>query len=248
MKNRTRLAIGCAAALGLTTPAFASTGFDLAQPQGGGEWKCTLKPYFWAASVAGDVDLKNLPPQDVHVGFDDILDDLEFGAMLGFEARQGDGDFAYVGDLLYIDIDDDSANVDVSMEEFMGEFDVAFRPWEPKWIEGLVGLRYWYVDTEIDPTGPPHASKTTDWVDPIVGARATIPFGDRWASQIRGDIGGFDVGSKFTWQASADIQFAFSTSLSGTLGYRALNFDYEADRADYDMTMYGPWLGVNWSF
>ena len=65
---------------------------------------------------------------------------------------------------------------------------------------------------------------------------------------LRGDIGGFDVGSKFTWQASADIQFAFTTSLSGTLGYRALNFDYEADRADYDMTMYGPWLGVNWSF
>jgi hypothetical protein len=243
--------------LGLCVPILgASGGFDLSPTvpdrsvnAANETWRFTLKPNFWAAGISGDVDFRNLPSQDVDVSFGDILEDFQIGGMLGLEARKGEDDVAFLGDLFYVSLEDERTNADVEMDLFIGELDVAFRPWEPKWLEVVAGLRYWNIDSDIDPTGPAHESEKTDWFDPVVGARATFhPFGERWTSQWRGDFGGFSVGSKSTYQLSADLQYGFSESLRGTLGYRILNVDYEAERADYDLTLYGPVVGVNWSF
>lgn len=256
MNHPNRLVTLCAGFVGLCAPALAGSGFDLtpsdlkpSAPPSSDAWRFTLKPYFWAAGISGDVQLGNLPSADVDISFSDIMDNFDIGGMLALEAREGDGDVAYLVDLLYVKLEDDGTNVDVTMTEFMGEFDVALRPWEPKWLEGLIGMRYWNVYGLVDPTGPPRASKAVDWVDPIIGARTTFhPFGERWTSQWRGDFGGFDVGSKSTYQFMGDIQYAFTESLNGAVGYRTLNIDYEGDSGDYDLTMSGPWAGVNWSF
>ena len=43
---------------------------------------------------------------------------------------------------------------------------------------------------------------------------------------MRGDVGGFSVGSKFTWNASAVLGYSISRVVSLGLGYRALYVDY----------------------
>ena len=70
---------------------------------------------------------------------------------------------------------------------------------------------------------------------------------------LRGDVGGFDVGSKFTWQAIAGYKFDFAVrsgiTFSGLVGYRALYVDYAQGFGrrlyEFDMLIHGPVVGVS---
>lgn len=92
---------------------------------------------------------------------------------------------------------------------------------------------------------------TIDWVDPFVGLRLRHVFaeGDRIA--LRGDVGGFGVGSEFAWQLLLTYSHNFTigeTPLSVALGYRAIGFKHESGRGpsafDLDMTIHGPLVGL----
>jgi hypothetical protein len=65
---------------------------------------------------------------------------------------------------------------------------------------------------------------------------------------LRGDIGGFGVGSKFTWNTSALLGYSVSRVVSVWLGYRALGLDYKSgsgfNKIEFDAIMHGPILGV----
>ena len=90
------------------------------------------------------------------------------------------------------------------------------------------------------------------WIDPLVGVNVLAPLSDRWWIGLRGDVGGFGVGSELTWQAYADIGFRVSNVVSIVDGYHALDMDYEdGDGLHYvglDVMVSGPQLGVVFSF
>ncbi len=85
------------------------------------------------------------------------------------------------------------------------------------------------------------------WVDPVVGMRVRhqIRPGDEF--QVRGDIGGFGAGSKFSWQLSAgyshDMKIA-NWTITNTIGYRALSVDYTNGSGNsqkgFDAIIHGP--------
>ena len=98
-------------------------------------------------------------------------------------------------------------------------------------------------------------SGTVDWVDPFVGLRLRHVFsgGDRIA--LRGDIGGFGVGSEFAWQVLATYSHDFTigdTPLAVALGYRALGFNYEngngREAFNLDLTVHGPLIGITFQW
>jgi hypothetical protein len=85
------------------------------------------------------------------------------------------------------------------------------------------------------------------------GRPATAPpFSPAWNFVLSGDVGGFDVGSKFSWQVLALLEHEFCRSRTVTwsamLGYKALSVDYTQGSGltlyEYDMTMHGPIFGV----
>ena len=100
------------------------------------------------------------------------------------------------------------------------------------------------------------ATGSVSWVDPVVGARLRHQFAPGWNLVVSGDIGGFDVGSKFSWQALAALDYEFMrtkvVSWSGMIGYKALSVDYVKgsglSQYEYDMTMYGPIFGITARF
>ena len=71
-----------------------------------------------------------------------------------------------------------------------------------------------------------------------------------------GDVGGFGIGSKFSWQALAALNYDFcvrnNVTWSGMVGYKALFVDYSQGSGiahyEYDMTMHGPIIGVTARF
>jgi hypothetical protein len=100
------------------------------------------------------------------------------------------------------------------------------------------------------------AEKSVSWFDPLVGARLRHQFAPTWNFVLSGDVGGFDVGSKFSWQVLALLEHEFCRSRTVTwsamLGYKALSVDYSRGSGltlyEFDMTMHGPIFGVTARF
>jgi hypothetical protein len=89
------------------------------------------------------------------------------------------------------------------------------------------------------------AEKSVSWVDPLVFARLRHRFAPGLNFFVSGDVGGFDVGSKFSWQVLAALDYEFCRSRTVTwsamLGYKALSVDYSQGSGlthyEFDMTM-----------
>ena len=73
---------------------------------------------------------------------------------------------------------------------------------------------------------------------------------------LRGDVGGFDAGSTFSWNVLGAFSWQFGThagvTYSGVLGYRALAVDFEkgsgTSRYEFDVIQHGPLIGLTASF
>ncbi len=70
--------------------------------------------------------------------------------------------------------------------------------------------------------------------------------------EVRGDLGGFGLGSNFTWQIEPLLNWHFSQLGSLQGGYRWLSTDYETGSGNtlfrYDMLKQGFQLGVTFHF
>jgi hypothetical protein len=96
------------------------------------------------------------------------------------------------------------------------------------------------------------ASGRKEWIDPFMGARMELSLKEKFNLSLRGDVGGFDVGSKITYNAMGLIGYNISRVVSFWLGYRVLDVNYESgggfNKFQYDMTMYGPITGIVFRF
>ncbi len=94
------------------------------------------------------------------------------------------------------------------------------------------------------------------WVDPLVGLRLRHQFSPGSELTLAGDIGGFGVGSQFSWQAVGAYRWTIAKTANvtwgGMLGYRALYADYSKGSGstlyNYDMLQHGPIVGVSARF
>lgn len=138
-------------------------------------------------------------------------------------------------------------------------------------LDLVAGGRYWWqkADLNIALTGAltildltvsgnraVASSGTIDWFDPLVGARIRHQFSPGRELTISGDVGGFGVGSKFSWQAVGAYTWEISRTnnfiWTGMVGYRALYVDYEqgsgVTQYEYNILQHGPILGVSMRF
>jgi len=95
-------------------------------------------------------------------------------------------------------------------------------------------------------------SGTIEWVDPFVGLRVRHELAPGQELQFLGDVGGFGVGSDFSWQLFAGYSFDFSfwqSTLHGLVGYRALAVDYSEGSGtkanSIDLVLHGPVAGLS---
>ena len=73
---------------------------------------------------------------------------------------------------------------------------------------------------------------------------------------VRGDVGGFGLGSQFSWQAVAIYGYGWQLESGGTLtamlGFRALAVNYIQGSGNDAMAlnelMYGPLIGLSYRF
>jgi hypothetical protein len=236
--------------------------------QGGWEFKAAL--YLWALSLEGDVTVKG-QKSDVDVGFDDILDELNFAGMIAFSGRKGHwgfwGDVIYanlghstdIGGIIRVDPDMDMLMLTGGGSYRLGTWALSDAPGKEVptvAVDALLGVRYTYLDLKLDFDLFPDPKGDEGWVDPLIGVRSPWALSKRWDLSLGGDIGGFGVGSDFTWHAFGLVGYRFglfgedNAQIFG--GYRAFSQDYDtgsgADKFEWDVIMHGPILGLSISF
>ncbi len=202
------------------------------------DWKHTLTPYLWGASLSGTTAV-GLISADVDAPFSDIISNLNFGGMLSY---RGDHDrLAIMVDVFYVDLEGDKSStgglvqVDASaqVQETIVEADVGYHLTDR--TVAFVGLRYNDISPDIavtttSPLGGTTlaASGSASWVDPLIGIATEIPLSDKWSFALRGDIGGFGIGSDLAWQAVAAVRWQAGKTISVVGGYRYLSADYQS--------------------
>ena len=227
----------------LLTPAAA-------QAQEGNNWDFELAPlYLWAISIDGDLGIRGRTTS-ASVDFSDIWDNLEGVFTTRFSMLYKEK-FGLWFDYNYLDLGkekaSDMANIEAGFTSQIVNLGATYRFMQGKhtW-DGGAGIRYIRLDSEIDLNNAGvRLSGDQDWVDPVIGARYSLAFTDKWALRLYGDIGGFGVSSDLTWQGLALIDFQPWRNVAIVAGYRALYSDYTDDGFTYDATVHGPVVGID---
>lgn len=267
----------CVAPLFLTATAimmFATSSvhaadFDQERFSSDREWRVIVSPYVWAAALTGDASLAGFDT-DVDIPFSDTLDHLDFAFMGNVEVTNGTWgafvDVQHVQTSQEKDVFAQQLDLAVTMNTVeVGAYyqvyeaqlggDTVFGKPQRVSIEPLVGARWTQIKGEVGALGRT-LEKQANWWDPFVGLRINADLNERWNLFTEADIGGFDVGSKFTINAQSYL--GYRTTMLGQptilrVGYRVLHQDYETDDFTgnsfrWDVTQHGPVIGFSMQF
>lgn len=226
-------------------------------------WQFEATPYLWAAGLDGSVKVDNRPKSGLGVeqSFSDILSVLDFALMGTLEARKGS--WGAVFDGVYFRVSDEgsvtgplgfaSLGASATITQQMYTLLATYRAVEESSaVDLVVGLRTmsvrWNVGIQASvpvlPATERRFLQTERWVDPVVGARIQHPLDARWTLVGYADIGGFGAGSDLSWQLLGGVNYSFTPSVIGRVGYRYVSVDYDKQAFTYDMAIAGVFLGI----
>jgi hypothetical protein len=230
-----------------------------------GPWFVRITPYAWLPSVSGSTrgdrgrGDRSVPSLSIDKDFSDILSDLDFAGMIVGTVR-----YERIG--LLVDLDYISLSVDGNLRgPFRTRYHTNFEALlatvgatarvvdEPKLgVDLMVGARIvgLWLDSDFKGQGRFGLSRgfsdSATIVDGLVGVRASVELGDGFSLLGYADIGAGN--SDLTWQVLGAVEYSFSNSASGVLGYRYLGYDFGGHAPLDDLALYGPILGVTFRF
>lgn len=240
------------------TPAPSEPEPEAAPANQDDEWHVQVTPFAWLPKTRlnvsyGDRSLnREITPSQA-------ISDLQF-AVAGQIAAQK-GPWGITGEGLYANLADDvqfrnvSGSLRSNMTLLQASGSYRFLDEDGFTLDGVAGLRFYdfgfnnsFTRDGIIFTQSFDARRSRSWVDPLIGLRSTIPFNKDFNLNLYGDVGGFGVGSDFSWRAQAVFGYNVSDAVSLNLGYSALGARYQqgsgANLFKIDFTNYGPVIGA----
>ncbi len=221
-----------------------------------GEWRQTFYLYGMGAAIDGDAQIGPLTvPVDLSIS--DLFDSLDMGGMAAY--RINNDTWSFSGDVTYMDLGWDKSTqqgragvwLDTKQLTVMG---TVGRRVTPR-LEALFTLAYFDLSADLRAQVLQQqlsASRDANWVDPMIGLNYRLPFGEKWTFDLRGDVGGFGIGSDLTLHGWATFHRQNSELFSWYFGYRYIAYDYETGSGPnfqrYDLQQHGPGVGIAWSF
>ncbi len=214
-------------------------------PQSTGGWAIEGGLYLWLTGIEGEASIAGVVA-DVDLSFSDIWDAFDVFAVSGRVEAWKDNKWGIIFDGMYLDLDGDFStagplslpiNVNITQAQIdlgMGYrlFDQSFGRDDKEWprvgVDLLGGARYQYFKTELTIAASPTLGGSSDWMEPFFGGRVWLKLNDKFAVVIRGDAGGFGIGSasELTWNFVAGIQYQLKETMFLHAGYKAQGFEY----------------------
>lgn len=233
-----------------------------------GQWQYRIAPYIWGAGVDGTLAHARVPVT-LHpsASFGDIWENLDFAAMMAFEAQRDR--HGLVGEVITLRL---SSTVNVPIPttgvsvpvDLGGDTTSVLLAYQYRWfaqshghLDVVAGVRYWSTGTEFAyalPAPPPppvpqayDGSQSRDWVDLQLGIKGRREFDNRTY------VGGWMLGGAGGSDLSMDVMllggYRFNDRVALSAGYRWLKADYSTSNGFvFDVTMHGPGLGLEFAF
>jgi len=233
------------------------------------EWQFEVTPYVFGAGLRGTTGVGPVTA-DIDSSFGDILKHFDSGFMAAAEARKGPWIFAFDG--VYFRLKDQATrswqgpagigsatgDLEATVSQLVYQLALAYRVNDGSSKVDVLGAgRYTRLDTDLNlvtttgpllPGGERSLSGSADWWDPVVGARVLVPFAEHWTFMGYGDVGGFGVGSKITYQAIAGANWEFAKSFTAKFGYRYMYQKYDKNNFLWDIAAHGAYVGLGIAF
>ena len=223
-----------------------------------------VTPYLWLPGINAAIKTPLLlrPQLNASVSAVDLLGHLDGIPFMGaFEVRQGP--LGFLGDVLHVPVSANITTRDVFyqggnavLNANMGTGVVVYRLLDqPTQFADLgLGFRAWgfSMDSTLNPgiLNGVRVSRGAGWGDPLIGGRYHYDFGNGFGLTAYGDLGGFGVGAHDDWQVIGTAEYAPNPWLNLRLGYRSLNFNYQAGGSNlgFNIHMKGPILAATFRF
>jgi len=91
------------------------------------------------------------------------------------------------------------------------------------------------------------SSLDQSWIDPVLAARFTYVFNDRWTGSAFLDYGGFRDNSE-SFQVALTARYAINDDWSFVAGYRYLDITHGPSDNEFKFSQSGPIVGVRYEF
>jgi opacity protein-like surface antigen len=218
-------------------------------------YKATLYGWFPGMSVTMDTDFGTIQSE---TSGSDALAALDMAFMGTFAAQNGR--LGFVGDLLYTDLSNTedtpgaafgSVGVAVKLTALSGY--VLYRVSSDPKVQFDVGGGFRNFDIEADANltdgllSGGSRSLDTNWTDPLIAARLSVPLDDKWFLMGFADFGGTSADDQ-TWQVYGGVGYAFDDRWSTQLGYRYMDISKEVNGKDLSIGLSGPTIALSYSF
>ncbi len=244
-------------ALGMTTLLMAlAMPVDAADTSTSGTWQFAGEAYLWGASIGGT----SAAGDDIDIGFDDLIDNLDIALMARLNARKNK--WSLLADIVYLDVEDNQrSTANLIGRPIQTDIDVALEGWIVTAAGGysliethkysldlLGGARYLWLEADLEFDLGAIRQTYTDsghvW-DGIVGMFGKAELADKWYLTGYLDAGAGD--SDFTWQAEVGLNYRFR-KVDAVVGYRYLDWDFDDNDTFDDLNLSGPYAGVKFLF
>jgi opacity protein-like surface antigen len=247
-----------AGALGLAVLAPAAASAQAADWTQG--WESRLILYGWLPGITGSQERPDGRPI-VDLDTPSVLEALDFAFMAAGETRRDrlgflfDFDYARLsqnGEWLRERLETET-KTDLTMSTAAVTYRLYEAPAKDRFVDVYGGIRAYDVSLSFSIDSPRFGrdlGADANWVDALVGLRGEVPLGRGFSVSGFADAGGFGIGesSDLTWEAYAGVNYDFSDRWRALLGYRYMSIDYSSSDLTMDVDIYGPLLGVGFSF
>jgi hypothetical protein len=207
-----------------------------------------VAPYLMGAGMGGSTTVRGTTV-DIDASASDIFSNLQFGAMGLIVARKGNWGFS--SDLIWMALGTTVRDTNVDFNQGAFSF-YGLRQINPA-ADVTFGVRVNTLQSELTFKGPGvTVNQDKTWVDPIAGVTLRTPSDRRAQVRLYAELGGFGVGSDFTWQVFPTVGLQLTSNTSLELGYRWLDLDYASGDGNnefrWDALTQGPVVGFGFRF
>lgn len=234
-------------------------------------WRFEIAAYLWLPDIDGPVGAAGIEGT-IDWGIDDWVDVIDDAGLAGIGSLEvGYGRFGAFFETYFYNLESRSQsllfNESVDLRRISADLGVSYTVYqreastelaEPLRVDVLGGLRYSSIniDVRLSPRLPIGSdlvvSRTEEWVEPFIGARAVVPLSERWSLLGRLTLGGFDVGSRLTWDLMAAARYRVTSAVTVLGGYRIIDIDYNRgsglDEFLFDVQAQAPFIALVVSF
>jgi hypothetical protein len=253
----------------LLAATLSGTGFHEARaqqvgPPPAGQIEVLATPYLWLPWTSVGVRPSDTRISSVSdtIGAGDLISHLTWVPFMG-QVEFRNGPFGLLADYIHAPLQAGISTRNILFTGGAGGLTIntgtamfLYRPLAlpDQYVDVGAGFRAWGFDGDISLSprfqrlSAVNVSHGGAWADPLIAMRYHLELGNGYSATAYGDVGGFGIGAHVDWQLVGTIDYALRPGVDLHAGFRSLNFNVGAPRADFNVNMYGPIVSATFRF